>query len=285
MKSLLTLILLTTIFLAPSPGQGQETKVDLTIDGSKPHLLRTLFSVYGYLPHQSIVAEPGGVIRFRLPDGVTGTSQTGVYSYFALAGDCEVTITYQVLKLATPKTGYGSSVGLAFDLDAGQGRGGIQRVCQLKGKHGYALETNLKEREKPEEYRFVSATAREGRIGLRRAGKELIFLTADRPLDPLQEIGRMPFTDQTIRVVRLFADSGGSPTEIDARVGQIEMHADQMTGGIPRKVEAPPSRWWLWLILPTTATPFLWWRWRVRRRDTEVEEAKPRKPRPRVKKV
>jgi hypothetical protein len=198
---------------------------------------------------------------------VAGASQTGVYSYFALGGDCEVTLAYELLNVEAPRKGYGSGVGLAFDAGDDVGRGAIQRVHKPAEGAGYVLERTLagSAAKSDDDYRFVPAKAKRGRMGLRRLGKELIFLTSDTPGGPLEEVGRLPFTDRTIRVVRVFADAGGSPTVVDVRLREFAARADEITGGISEREQHATVWRWLWRAIPATGVALLIWFWRARR--------------------
>jgi hypothetical protein len=242
-------------------------KEELKIDRSNPRSLQTLFGTYGYRPAQSVLREADGY-RIRLP-AVSGVGQTGAYSYFVLAGDCEVVVAYELLTLQPPRQGYGSGVGLAFDAGDEVGRGSIQRVHKPGDGDGHVLQSGLvgASREMKEEYRFVPATARGGRLGLRRTGKELVFLASDSSTAPLQEIDRLPFTDRTIRAVRFFADAGGSPIAVDVRVRQIGVRAEEITGGIPEREAAGSRWWWLWLAVPAAGGGLLFWRIRKAKRE------------------
>ena len=191
-------------------------------------------------------------LRFRLPEGVRDIPQTGLYSLFALAGDCEATLTYELLNVPPPRTGYGSGVGLAFDIEGGGGRGAIQRVFRITEGSGCVVQTTPGESHAgmKDVDRFVPAASRGGRMGLRRVQNELIFLSADAPADPLREIDRLPFTDRTIRAVRVFADAGGSPTAVDVRLRQIDIRAEEIADGVPQR---EPRQWswaWLWVSCP-----------------------------------
>ncbi len=253
------------LFLSPAAGAAGERKDELKIDPSSPGLLRTGFATYGYLPPQSIVLEKESY-RFRLPAGVARVGQTGVYSYFLLSGDCEVSITFELINLQPPREGYGSGVGLAFDAGEEVGRASIQRVDKNSKESGYVLQTSPGRGDKvKEEYRFVPTPAWRGRIGMRRVKKELVFLASDDLSAPLKEVGTLPFTDGTVRSVRFFADPGGSPTALDVRVGQIQVRAEEITGGVPRK-EAARSLWLLlWVLGPVVVAGLLFWRWRAYR--------------------
>jgi hypothetical protein len=270
--------------LAPA-GTAGEMKAELKVDGTNPQALRTRFSTYGYHPRQSAFVE-GDAVRIRLPEGVKGVGQTGVYSFFSLAGDCEVTLSYELINVPAPKGGYGTGVGLALDAGETVGRGSIQRVVREKEGNGYALDSVLMGsggKAQQDEDRFVAVKAKKGRLGLRRVKKELIFLAADTPTGELQEIERLPFTDRTIQAVRFYADPGGSPTAVDVRIRQIEVHAEEIAGGVPLRDQGGWSVWWL-LLGPVAAGVgvLLLWLWRDRRLRAAAEDEKPAPPRRRA---
>jgi hypothetical protein len=263
-----------SLFLFVTTGDAGEMKAELKLLQPKGKPLRTLFEAYGYQTRRSINAAPN-LLRFWLPGGVKETVQTGIYSYFALAGDCEVVLTYELLDLREPEGGYGSGVGVAFDVDGDEGRGMIQRVHKGKEGHGYLFSAGLKNRKKElkEEYKFVPTEGGWGRMGIRRIKKELVFLATEKPGADLSEIGRMPFTEQTIRPLRLFADPGNSPTWVDVRVSQIDVRAEEITGGVSvtgRKSFA----WWWWLSAPVGAV-MLYGVWRWWRADEEEKPVMP----------
>jgi hypothetical protein len=252
------------VLLGPTGGQAGEMKAEMKLDAARVQRLRSLFAVYGQRRPEAIYRENDG-LRFWLSAASAETAQTGVYSYFALAGDCEVTASYELLDLPPPKSGYGVGVGLAFDAGGDSARGSIQRVHKVSAGSGYVVSTGRKGSggKMHEEQRFVASAARQGRIGLRRLKGELVFLAADAPGGALQEIARLPFTDRTIRVVRLFADPGGAASALDARLRQIEIRAEEITGGVPKVQPRSWRSWWAAAFVP--AGVLLGWLWRRRR--------------------
>lgn len=268
MKSSLFLTAPIVVALVALGSSAAERRDELHMDASSLSAWRTRFGTYGYQPRRAIFLEAAG-LRFWLPSGVAGIPQTGLYSYFALAGDCEVTLAYEWLNVSPPRQGYGSGVGLAFDVEGEGGRGAIQRVLRTAEGSGYVLQTtpgepagNMKSVD-----RFVPAASKQGRIGLRRVKNELIFLRADSPTESLEEVDRLPFTDRTIRTVRLFADPGGSPTAVDVRLRQIEIRAEEIASGVPQLEPKSASWGWLWAVVSVAGGALGFRVWRVHRRQ------------------
>jgi len=260
-------LLAVVLLLAASAGTLADMVVK--VNSSKPDVLRKHFNPYGFKHTETVQRDKDG-FHFVIK-AVKGSGQAGVYSNFTLSGDAEASCFYEVKRLPQPRTGYGCLVGLGFDIGEKQGRGSIQRAHTVKGETGYVLEVDLVGVDmKPEDkYKFVKTKAMKGRIGLRRVGKELIFLMTETQLGDLEEIGRLPFTDKTIRAVRYYGDSGGSPTAVDVWVKEIEVKAEEAVAGIPKSEKPKPNRWWIWVMLSVVVAGGLvgWWRWNRKRSE------------------
>jgi hypothetical protein len=263
-KKLLRILIVCSFscFLVSFAGAG-EMKQELKIE---PRTLLSMFSTYGYQNQRTIWAETQG-LHFALPGGVAKMPQTGVYSTFALAGDCEVSFVYDLLDFPQPKEGYGACVSLALDAGDDANKAVNQRVHKTHEGNGITSSVfSETDGQVQEQMHFSKTAAKRGRIGIRRIGKEVIFLSADDPVAPLEEIDRRPFPEATIRVVRFFVDPGGAPIPIDVRIRSVEMRAEEITAGKPRIDPEKTSHWWLWLF-PPVAGLLLLRLWQLRRRD------------------
>ena len=253
------------ICLLASDARAGDMKDTIKIDAANPNVVHTMFGSYGYQPRREIAPAPGGV-RIKLPAGSGKIPQTGLYSLFTLAGDCEVSCKFELIDVPEPKAGYGCGVGIGFDLAEDDGRGTIQRMTRLKNEAVFVLQTNLygdhDKREVVE--KLAPAKGKRGWLGLRRVKKELIFLAASDWNESPVEIERMPFSDRAIQAVRFYADSGGSPTAVDARFLDITIQAEEITGAVP-KSEQPVSRLWLWGLLGVAVCSLGWLRYRSKR--------------------
>ncbi len=235
------------------------------IEAGDTKTFHTMFGSYGYSPQRSI-AYPAGAVRFRLPAGVNKLPQTGLYSLFTLAGDCEVTCRFELLNVPAPNSGYGCGIGVGLDLGDDDGRGTIQRMIRLKNDNVFILQTSMygSGTKREEADKTVPAAGKRGWIGLRRVKNELIFLASDSWTESPREIERLPFGTRAIQAVRFYADSGGSPTAVEARLFDITIQAEEITGAVPRSEQAS-SRWWLWGLLCLSIGTLGFLRWRGQR--------------------
>ena len=85
------------------------------------------------------------------------------------------------------------------------------------------------------ETKFFPTSAKKGKFVLKREKAEVVVLTANNPSAEPTELYRLPFTETTIRSLRVYADSGGSPTIVDGRITNLKTSAHEITGGIPER--------------------------------------------------
>jgi hypothetical protein len=263
-------------------GLAGEMSVDVKMAGTDRKTRRIKFANYpGSFRHHQIINSDAAGLRFILPGRVPDIPQSGVYSLEGLAGDCEVIVTFELLDLEQPRTGYGAGFGLAFDVENSKDTwGSIQRVFKVHEGNGFVVLTNNllgPNKQLQDDYKFVNATSKKGQMGLRRTEKELTFLAVDSPTDELQVIKTVPFPDRPIRPYRLFVDNGGSPTRVDVRVTQIAIRAEEKTANVAQIQSSDKGGWWLWITIPAVAVvgaaAWFWWTRRRKAPDDEDAEA------------
>jgi hypothetical protein len=212
---------------------------------------RLLDSHFGRYPSQSpwrIVRE-GSAIRFYLPALVQSVGQAGLYSYFSVAGDFEFSAGYELINIQTPKTGYGVTCGIVVDSKGPAGTISLGRGETIGQGPAYVVSRGQPDPDAVGRTKYdgsnYPAKAKTGRLILRRENKDVICLAADGPQEEPRELCRLPFTADTIRQVRLFADPGDSHTTVDARLTQAQVRAVEIAGGLPKY--EPPRQWgWWW---------------------------------------
>jgi hypothetical protein len=227
---------------AAATAGGPVTELDC---GANTRLLDSHFARYGYLPTRSIIRDNAG-IRIWLPTATPGVGQTGLYSYFAVAGDFEFSANYELLDLPPPQGGYGASVAIVVDSQGPGGSVTLARGQAPQQSPGYLVTRGLPGDVGPTyETNHYPSTAKAGRLVLRRAKAEVTCLVSDGPAAELRELCRLPFVPDTVRQVRLYGDAGGSRTAVDARLTRIKLTATEIAGGAP-VFEPPQSHWLLW---------------------------------------
>src|SRR5205807_2493745 len=207
--------------------RAEDLKAELDCEANVK-LLDTHFAAFGHSPKQTITREAKG-LRIRLPAVTKGVPQTGLYSYFSLVGDFEISMTYDLLAVPPPQKGYGVTCGLGLDAAESGETVNFMRGYQMGKFSGYVVSWGKKDETGKVNYegnnkQFPSA-AKSGRLMLRREGPDIICLASDNTWDAPRELYRLPLTDSTVRPLRVFADSGGSPTPMDVRIGQLKVKA------------------------------------------------------------
>jgi hypothetical protein len=238
---------------------------------AKPRLIDTHFSRYGPVAARNVSRDANG-IRIRLPATGRLASQSGLYSYFAVAGDFEVTVDYELISLPKPEGGYGEAVAIALDAEhAADGSITLHRGLHPQEGSAYWV-TRAKPGDSGMTYEttFYPCAAKRGKLGFRREKDSIVCLAADTTKGELRELVTVPFMAGTIRPIRLFADAGGSPTALDVRLTHFHLRGQEVTGGIPEIGNAGYAflGWSLAGVAVILGLMGLLWRLRVRARTT-----------------
>ena len=209
---------------------------------------RKLDSLFGRYPAQwaQWISKDGNGVRFYLPAATRTIPQTGLYSYFSVAGDLEMAANYEILSMPKPEGGYGVTCGIVLDAADGGSVALARGENAGKGSCYVATLGKMVDNEPKYESTYYPSTAKSGRLVLRRENKEVICLAADSPQGEPQELVRLPFGPGTVQKVRIIADLGGSHTSLDARINQIQIRAVEIAGGIPKHEPPREWSWWWW---------------------------------------
>jgi hypothetical protein len=245
-------------------------------------LLDSHFTRFGYSTLKTITREKQGV-RIRLPSGTKDVGQTGIYSYFQLAGDFEFSAAYEMIDLPVPKVGYGASFGIAVETKDERNMYSLARGHQVKTGTGYLVTKGVKDDAGKWQFHtdLWPAAPKKGKLMLRREQKEIVCLVADKPGDELRELARHAFPDMTVRTVRLFGDPGESPTAVDARFSNIQVRAEEITGGVPQRDETSNFWWWMLAAAALAAgVGYFIYRWRYG--DEDEPEPTPKRTPPKT---
>jgi hypothetical protein len=225
----------------------------MTLDSTTdPKLLSARFGRYGHNPMKTVATDAKGGVRFQLPAGTKGIHQTGLSSFFALAGDFEIVAGYEWTDVTPPADGYGVSCGVSVDLEV------IppikqHRIVSLARAHmpdkrgeGYLVVWEVTTEGQPNwEHKLFPTKSRKGKLALRRAEGEVVFLVADSPQEELREVMRLAFPEGKVRRTCLFADQGRSMTLLDAKLTDIRVRAEEIAPAIREREQS--FAWGRWL--------------------------------------
>ncbi len=247
MMRLTSIVLIAIAFAGRSADiRADDAKKAVLDTVADERLLDTRFVRFGPVPKKAIVRE-GRAIRFHLPP-LKDPGHSGLYSYVALAGDFEITASYTWAGVPVPKVGYGASCGIAVDTKGPAGSVALARATLPAQSAGYIVTRAV---QGPSGMTYdtthTPTKAMSGRLALRREKKELVCLAGDGDKSDLVELCRLPFTDATVREVRIYADPGGSETGLDARIFNFRVVAEEITGGIPERDKYRGLGWWPWI--------------------------------------
>ena len=233
------------ILLIPTLAAGDEPKAILDCSADE-RLLDTRFVRFGTCPKGAIVREGSGV-RFRLPAS-KDFGQSGLYSYVALAGDFDHHRQFEWAGVPVPKLGYGARCGIAVDTSGPAGSLSLARAT-VPGKGAAYVVTRPGAQCGSYVDQHFPTKAMKGRLELRRMQSEIVCLAQDGDKGELVELCRLPFSDATIRQVRIFADLGGADATLDARISHLRVVAEEITARVPERERRNSGSSWPYFAL------------------------------------
>jgi hypothetical protein len=178
-----------------------------------------LFQKVGADPERQVLPEAKG-LRIRLPAAEKAWPPAGILPRFGMHGDFEITLSYEVLKIEPPRSGYGSGVVLwVMSGDEQQGTAAIARSHRVQEGSTYVLDRALPHADGQlrHDEQFVPTTSKFGKLRLQRTGDTLRYLAAEGNADEFRELRQEPFGTADATVVRIVADPGWSPTDVRFR--------------------------------------------------------------------
>lgn len=223
----------------------------------------TLFRRVGPGPMRFMKTHPTG-LRVTLP-GDVAVPPVGVASRLAVHGDFEITATYQILKLGKPSGGHGAGVrlwiGMASPAAAAATLGRIVRPQDgdvYLTDHGFKAPDGKRAHQELD----LSTSAKAGKLRLTRSGSTLVYLAADGLGSEFQELRREKFGSAPLHGVRIAADTGGAPVEVDVLLVDFEIRARELSASPPSERQAGGPVWGVGLAISAALAlgAFLYWR-------------------------
>jgi hypothetical protein len=202
-------------------------------------------------------------LRFNVPAGL-GEGAT-VVTKFGIAGDFEITGTFEALSNIRPLTGWGLGPEIlikppgGWDKFASAGRFLMTKETAYSLVHGYKVGD-----EKQYDASTIPTECKAGQFRLVRTGSTLHFQVAEGESPVFQELFATEFGTEPLEYVRLAAVTGGSKQAAEVLWKDLIVRAEDLPG-FSGPVSRPPDpyRGLSWLALGVVAVAgigaIVWW--------------------------
>lgn len=234
--------------LLAKPGLAQDEFVlDFTSDSINERFMQYIG------PHaRDAIKQTNRGLIIKLPTGKKGRPQVGLRPKFAIPGDFEITVEYELVDVDPPKKGYGAGVMLRAFKDMEKGEEGVRRVnlARFNRPQGEVISTNYWKLEdgklSPNAERFDAGASR-GRLRLKRTGSFLHYLAAMGDSKEFLELRAIEFGTEPLKWVGILGDTGGSEEPITVRITKLTIRADDLP--ISPSASQGSSIWNIWFLV------------------------------------
>jgi hypothetical protein len=235
-------VCLFLLLQAASPPSKQPIVKEVYCDFRGGQPLPSAFTLDGPDANEVIKQEEKG-LRITLPAKRRSELLVGVAATFTVAGDFEITSTYELLSADRPPDGNGVGVALEVATDDNLTKfGKVSRFVRPERGDVYQTEFWIKTQPGSGKHTFTPTTARAGQLRLVREGSTLRFLVAAGPANEFEEINRREFTTEDLDICRFGVNNHGSPAGVDVRLIDLRIRSGPAS---PPSILPKPKRWML----------------------------------------
>jgi len=192
-------------------------------------------------------------LRVTLPIGHHGNQGTGLATQFAVKGDFEITLGFELLQEPAPQdTGRATGLYLGVDLNTvSYNRATLTRGVRQERQFLSWFQLSTEGSDKPyrDELRVFRSTGLTGRLRLVRGGATLAHYVAEGNRADFVFLREHPFGEHDVRAIRLGGQNGGPKASLDARIIDLRVRADSLPGmpEVPAAVREAGEKLWLGL--------------------------------------
>jgi len=181
-------------------------------------------------------------LRISLPANMPDMPPTGFAWQDTIAGDFEISVTYEILEAAPAKSGKPSDIVIFVPFESEEPREWVaisRSVCpwgdevaafhgmnNADGPHVVATNGTWKLMRHP-----FPASERSGKLLLRRTGSTIAYLAADSGSDAFRELHQEPCSTGDVLWVRVYAENGGALTPYSVRILDFQINAGKEQRG------------------------------------------------------
>jgi len=196
--------------------------------------LHPALSLFGPNASQLTGRDAGGLL-IALPANRPDKRAVGISPQFALSGDFEITLGYEILAADEPPSGLGAGVGVWGQIRSAPPQTMSVARLERPGKGSgfaanFAYEVAEGGKRDFKQKRLDSGAARKGRLRLARAGSELRFLVADGETGTFEELHRVSVKTDDVKPLRISATTSNLASGLKVRFVDLRIRADRLPG-------------------------------------------------------
>jgi hypothetical protein len=210
--------------------------------------------LFGPDAEESVKFEPAG-LRITLPPGYEGLRpNTGVITRFAVKGDFEITVGFEILQEPDPADSPRQTRFTLFvPLDApGADRATLSRRVTTLGATEFltwlTLSNEATGKKEPKGDEFPTET-KAGRLRLVRNGSVLSYHVAEGADGAFTLLQKYPFAANDLKDVRIVGSTGGRKAALDVRVIDLRIRADALPNVPAATVQRAGKMLWVVSVL------------------------------------
>jgi serine/threonine protein kinase/predicted RNA-binding Zn-ribbon protein involved in translation (DUF1610 family) len=198
---------------------------------------QTLLSFAGPDAHEHCKPEAEG-LRISLPPARRDPWPVGLATTFPVKGDCDITVSYELLRAQRPTKGYGIGVTLYVLAEGPAKKAAMLGRMNLPNKSAYICDHNWvddKGQRQLHREKTVDTHVQSGKLRLVRRGSSMSFQVADAGSNDFREIHRTDYSTDDLVLVRIATDSGNSEHPAEARLADFEIRAAGLPATTPQQ--------------------------------------------------
>ena len=186
------------------------------------------FNFFGNDARQYVTPEAGG-LHVIFPANRTELSSVGLQTKFKVAGDFEITGTYELLSADMPNDTKVAGVNL-FVMQGPDGKR-FGRLGRFSTNQGNLYAVSHTDRNTPAKRRRQPSEAKAGQLRFVREGSLVAAQVKDATMPDFTELYSTEFGNDELSVVRFAANTDNQPYALDARLVDLRIRSGGKVGG------------------------------------------------------
>jgi predicted RNA-binding protein len=217
--------------------------VSLTLAADSPELSQEFhrdfrkgefdFLMTGAGAAEAVALDRGGV-RIKLPKGHAAAQPIGFATRMVVHGDFEITVSYEDLKVETPRTGDGTGVTLYVTFKSPrQTAASIGHLLTPKDQYTFITHRaeTPPEGKRQHEIETMPAVAGGGKLRLSRTGSTLTYSAAQEGRE-FQQLHQFEVGPEDVDLIRVAVEPGKARTGVSVLISDLMIRAQEFPGKV-----------------------------------------------------